>query len=228
LGRDGYVPSKAEVIFDLAAYGNMAGHRGDPGEIYSANLMRVIDSVGNLSENQKFLYVSTSSVMLPIKTPYSLSKKAAEEYLKHSGKRIAIARPFSITGVGDQEDHLIPTLIRSCLYNLEMPFVEEPVHDFLDVNDFVDALLTIREKAQFAGEVYEIGSGQQHTNQEVRERVEFYTGSKANVKIVDSMRKYDSKVWVSNNERISTLGWSPSRTLSDSIEEMVKHERENN
>jgi nucleoside-diphosphate-sugar epimerase len=220
LGRDGVIPPNVDVIFDLAAYGNMAGHGGDAGRIYRANLMRIIEE-NEWVDNEKWIYISTSSVVLPVQTPYSLSKKAAEEFLKHTGKKVAIVRPFTVVGVGEQEDHLIPKLIDSCLNGTEMPFVKEPVHDFISVDDFVDALLVIKDNGLFQGEVYEVGSGKQTSNDEVRVLVEEATGKKANLQPVENMRAYDTKDWRANTERIYSLGWEAKRSLRQTVEEMV-------
>ena len=45
LGRNGLIPSGIEVVFDLAAYGNMAHHEQDAFKIYKANLLRVLTSL---------------------------------------------------------------------------------------------------------------------------------------------------------------------------------------
>src|SRR3990167_8328383 len=142
LGRDGKIPKGLDTVFDLAAYGNMAGHGGNAQEIYKANLMRVIDEM-DCVENTKFIYISTSSVMLPIQTEYSLGKKAAEDYIRYQadvyGAKVAIVRPGTVIGRGDSQEHLLPKLIDSCLHGTKMPFIEEPTHDYIDVEDLVEA-----------------------------------------------------------------------------------------
>jgi len=227
LGRDGVIPEGLNVVFDCAAFGNLAGHRGDPKEIYKANLMRVITEMDYLDDKTKYIYISSSSVARPTQITYSLSKKAAEEFLQIQDKKIAIVRPFSMTGIGDQPEHLIPTLIRSCLKGEEMPFVPEPHHDYIDVDDVVDALLIIADKGLFEGEVYQVGRGKSYSNQEVREMVENATGKKANVQLVESMRSYDSTDWVSDNTRIWSLGWKITKSLEQTIQEMVNYARKN-
>ena len=224
IGRDGYVPDGIDVVFDLAAYGNLASQRTDAKEIYQANLFRVIESFEHINHDTDFIYVSSSSVARPIQNLYSASKKAGEDFVRlkaEEGFRTAIVRPYAITGPGDQDEHLIPTLIRSCINGESMPFVPDPVHDYFDVRDFVDALLVIADKGQLNGEIYEVGSGKQVTNREVLNVVEKVTGRKANLRLVDSMRSYDSKEWRSNNERISTLGWKPKFSLEQTITDMV-------
>ena len=227
LKRDGSLSPATDIVFDLAAYGNMIDQR-DVTRTYKANLMRIIDSTMYARRDAKIIYVSTSSVNLPEQTHYSNSKKAAEEYLslraKEGNNRVAIVRPYTVIGVGEQKDHLIPRLIESCLWGKEMPFVADPVHDFLDVDDFVDALLVIKDRGEFNGEIYEVGSGKQHSNQEVRGMVEKAIRRCANVRYVDNLRRYDTKNWCANNERIVSLGWKPKFTLEQTIAKMVDKE----
>ena len=111
---------------------------------------------------------------------------------------------------------------------LEIPFVPEPVHDFIDVEDFVDALLTIKEKGSFVGEIYEVGTGVQISNNEVRLLVEDVVGKKANIRPVRSMRKYDTVEWKADTFAIQNLGWNPRKSLRQSIEEMYEFKRESN
>jgi nucleoside-diphosphate-sugar epimerase len=226
LDRTGELPENIDLVYDLASYGNMAHHENGE-EIFKANVLRVLKL---LESDARFILTSSLSVKLPNKTLYSSSKEAVENIARvyaSEGKKVCVVRPASITGVGEQQEHLIPKLIDSCLNGTEMPFVKEPVHDFLDVDDFVGALLTIRDKGQFVGEVYEIGTGIQFSNDEIRVLVEKYTGKKANIKLVDSMRSYDTKDWKANIERIYSLGWSPQKGILQTIQEMVDHERKN-
>ena len=225
LDRSGFIPPNVDVVFDLSGYGNLYG-QNDTAEIYKANLMRVIEEIKYITGmGGKLIYISTSSVTLPKQTEYSLSKKAAEEVLKVYARdrnlKVAIVRPFTIIGVGEQKEHLIPKLIDSCLHGTEMPFVPGPVHDFLDVEDFVGALLSIKENGVFEGEIYQVGSGAQHTNTEVKDLVETLTGRKANLRRVDEMRSYDTKEWRADTTRIRSLGWVPQKSLEDSIRGMI-------
>jgi nucleoside-diphosphate-sugar epimerase len=47
---------------------------------------------------QHFIYVSSASVVYPAPTPYSLSKRKAEEIVKHSGLNYTIIRPTLVYG----------------------------------------------------------------------------------------------------------------------------------
>jgi len=73
------------------------------------------------------------------------------------------------------------------------------------------------------GESYEIGTGKMYSNQEVREIVEEVTGKKANVRLVDSMRTYDTSHWVADTRAMDDLGWQAKKGLFQTITEMVKY-----
>lgn len=212
-------------FFFLSTYGNMSDHV-DVEKIVKAN---IIDLFRMLDQSVKhrfksFVYISTSSVKLHVQTTYSRTKKAAEEillaYKEMYHLPICIIRPMSITGVGEQEKHLIPTLIRSCMTGETMNFVKEPRHDYIDVEDVVEGIINLSENS--TGGIFELGNGKSYSNQEVLEIVEKVTGKKANVNVVQSMRTYDNTDWVSKNFRSRSYGWLPKKTLEQSITEMVK------
>jgi len=211
-------------FYFLSTFGNLASHTSDK-KILQANvidLIRVMEKVFRYDFNS-FVFMSTSSVKLRMQTMYSRTKKAAEEillsYMEKYRIPICIIRPFSITGVGEQPAHLIPSLIRSCLDDKFMSFVGSPAHDFIDVSDVVNGMLSLSENS--ARGVFELGTGEQHTNQEVLELVEKVTGKKANLNNVERLRNYDTNRWVSTNFRARGYGWLPKVSLESSISGMV-------
>ena len=216
-------------FFYLSTYGNLIEH--DDGRESTAKVVKanVLDLCHILDEAiqykfKSFVFISTSSVKLQVQTTYSRTKKAAEEILLAYREKyrlpILIIRPYTIIGVGEPKQHLIPTLIRSCITGEKMNFVKEPRHDYIDVEDVVDGILNLSEHSN--GGIYELGSGKSVSNQEVLELVEKVTGKKANITIVPNMRSYDTQQWVSTNFRARSFGWLPTKSLQVSIEEMVK------
>lgn len=209
-------------LYFLSAYGNMADHTDDDA-IIQANILDPLALVRQRSDFQSFTFVSSSSVKLNTQTMYSRTKRATEEVLmgyvdKHK-LPICIIRPFSITGVGEQPNHLIPTLIRSCMEGTLMNFVPDPSHDFIDVDDVVNGIINLSEN--HAHGIFELGSGIKRTNLEVLEIVQQATGRKANINMVNRLRDYDNENWVSNNFRARSFGWLPTKSLEVSIGEMV-------
>lgn len=206
------VLGNSNKFFFLSTYGNMA-HHSNHYEMIQAN---VLDLVRVMTYPKWLMFMSSSSVLLPVQTPYSRTKRAAEEILQALPElKSCIVRPYSVTGVGEQKEHLIPTLIRSCMEGEEMPFDPNPVHDFIDVEDVVNALVTLADK-QMIG-IVELGSGIPHSNQEVLELVEHFCQKKANIQSHHGLRAYDNEEWYCRNS-----WWTTRKPLAKSIEEMVE------
>lgn len=214
-----------ENFFFLSSYGNMWG-QDDIDETVRANTVDLILMLQKAVQFKfkSFIYISSSSVKLDNQTAYSRSKNASEQillaYMEKYNLPICILRPFSITGVGEQKEHLIPKLIRSCFTKENMPFTPDATHDFIDVDDVVLAIDTA-SKRSLKG-IFEVGSGKKYKNSEVLSLVEKITRKKANVTYTSSMRPYDNKGWFSTNYKMRSWGWMPNKTLEQSIREMVK------
>jgi len=213
-----------DKFFFLSSYGNLISQT-DEDMVYKANIEDLISILLQAKDIpfRSFVFMSTSSVRLKIQTTYSRTKKAAEEILLAIMERhnvpICIIRPFSITGVGEQAEHLIPTLIRSCVTGEKMNFVKDAVHDFIDVDDVTEGIINLSNHS--ARGIYELGTGKGYTNQEVLDIVEKTTGKKANTNLVPSMRSYDNQEWTSNNYKARGYGWLNRITLEESIRNMV-------
>jgi len=194
-------------LFYLSSYGNLSTQVDIP-ETIQANLTDPVDVAvrTSLIDYKSFVFFSSSSVLLPRQTMYSRCKKATEQvllsFMETLKKPMCIVRPYSVTGVGEQSKHLIPTIIRSCL----------------------DGVLNLSGNS--ARGIFELGNGKKHTNLEVLRLVEDITGKKANVTMVNSMRSYDNDSWVCNNFRARGWGWLPKITLRQSITNMVTKYKE--
>src|SRR3990167_7124361 len=196
-------------FYFLSTYGNFSTHT-DENKIIQANILDLIHILEQIDWEKihSFIFVSSSSVKRKIHTFYSRCKWAAEQILMSYKEKydapICIVRPLSITGVGDQKEHLIPTLIRSCFNNEMMPFVPDACHDYIDVSDVVEGILALLKRR--AKGVFELGTGKQYSNEAIKNIVEQITGKKANINLVTNMRSYDSREWVCTNFRARQYG----------------------
>jgi len=170
----------ADVIIHLGAYGNHADQTNID-EIILANITRLRDLL-QFTRNtgfKKFYNISTSSVTLPVQTVYSASKLIGEEIVKAwNDKRIVNVRPYSVYGPGEAQHRFIPTVIR-CLNSGEVMQLDcNAVHDWIYVEDFVNAM--------FNG-YPEIGSGVQVKNLDVVRILEQISGKKLNYMVVENI-----------------------------------------
>lgn len=213
-------------FYFLSSYGNMVHHK-DEDAMYQSNILDLISVLQQAKDFnfESFVFMSSSSVKLRRQTTYSRFKRCAEEillaFMERHNKPVCIVRPFSVTGVGEQEEHLIPTLIKSAYTGELVNFVPDPTHDFIDVEDVVAGLSLLSESG--ARGIFELGTGISHTNKEVLDIVEKATGKSVNINIVPALRDYDNQGWVSTNMKARGFGWTPKKTLEQSISEMVSH-----
>lgn len=222
LDREGNLPKQVDYIFDLASYGNFNFHT-DIQEIYRANVHRVVKLLSQVKKIKGIVLTSSSSTLLPTKTFYSITKHAVEELAKIYDLPIVVARPSTIVGTGEPEHHLIPKLINSCFTSLKMDFVKSPTHDFLAVNDYVEAIIKMAKNAdKLKGKTLNVSMGKSLSNEQVKDIVEKQVGNKASVNYVNSLRSYDTKNWkVKPAIELKRLGWKPKVKLEQVIKEMA-------
>ena len=227
-------------LYHLASYGNMRG-QDDVFEIYNANvgkLLTILEATKDLECRGIVIAGSTSEYgikKLPMKedqllvpqTFYAAAKASAtllaQTWVTQYGTPIVIYRPSSVTGVGEQSVHLIPTLIRSCFKKEPIEFIGSPAHDYVDVTDVVKAVSFLGRYAdKYKGQIFNVSSCIQYTNQDVLDTIELMTGRKANIKKEMELKKEDaSTYWTVDNAKMRAIGWEPSMTLMDSLEGMV-------
>lgn len=207
-------------IFFLSAYGNFS-KQSDHFELFQANAIELSNALTAAITHgcDRFIYFSSSSVLLDHQTPYSLTKKAGESLVAASGIPHLIIRPFSVTGVGDQSVHLIPKLINSCMFDESVDFVPHPVHDWIDVSDLVAAVMHLLALGKTG--TWNVGTGVAVSNLDVLRLVESATGKYANVQYVNSIYSYDTNNWKCPDNELRNTGWVPKKTLRQSISEMV-------
>lgn len=209
-------------FYFMSAYGNLSWQK-DAHMTLKANVndvVHILNEIDSLDfDPDLFIFLSSSSVNLKVQTCYSRTKLAAEHIILSRQIPSCIVRPFSVTGVGETKEHLIPTLIRSCLEGEEMNFVPHATHDWIDISDVTDALLYFARN-KITG-IQELGRGWAVSNQEVKEIVEKATNSKANIKEVKSLREYDQEDWYCHEP-----SYKATKTLEMTVNEMVYEYRD--
>lgn len=228
-------------LYYLAAYGNLHG-QNNIHEIYQASVTKLLNVLKATKDTDCKAIVTTGStseygnktepmkedqVLCP-RTFYGAAKAAAthlsQAWAIQNDAPVVVFRPASITGVGEQSIHLIPTLIRSCLFGEAIPFVSDPVHDYVNVRDVCSAVGILGQVAsEHKGEIFNVGNGVQHTNLQVKQMVEEITGKRATItKSIKLNPQNISDVWIADSTKMRALGWKPKVGLYDSLKEMVR------
>jgi len=97
---------------------------------------------------------------------YGKSKAEAEKLFLQSGVKGVILRLFNVYGFGQYEKFIIPLLLKSCKKN-EVLLTRGAKRDFVNIIDVVEALLKAAKIELENTEVFNIGSGEEHSLDEI-------------------------------------------------------------
>lgn len=172
-----------DAVFHLAAYGNHFGQI-DHKEIFRVNVLFTLNLL-KASGTRKVYNFSTSSVTLPIRTLYSISKMTGE-WISESFPNAVNIRPYSVYGPGEAPARFIPTVCRCLKSGDRMTLDESATHDWIYIEDLVTAVLNGHT---------EIGTGEKRTNLEVVRKLEEISGKKLSY-AAGSLRSWDNGNWV--------------------------------
>jgi len=228
-------------LYYLAAYGNLHG-QDNLDEIYRAIVIKFLNvleatkgtqveaiiTAGSTSEYGNKTSPMTEDMLLEPDTYYAAAKCAATHLAQAWAMRedapVVVFRPASMTGVGEQPIHLIPTLIRSCMLGDVMPFVGEPMHDYVNVSDVCSAIEILADKAkELKGQIFNVGTGTQTSNLIIKEMIEHITKRKANINVASKFNPlHASQVWIADSKKMKSLGWKPQHTLYQTLRAMAR------
>jgi len=161
---------------------------------------------------------------------YSFSKAAIstsmQAFSQMNDLPINIARLFLVYGRHETPLRLIPTLIRS-YKNKEPPKLNSPsnTRDFIYIEDAVEAILRISE-SPYCGEIFNIGSGREHTVKEVAGIVKNAFGS--NIEPVwgaGIQHSFEPQHWCADVSKAGKmLAWTPKTSLEEGIKRTIDAE----
>ncbi|MEM3509023.1 MAG: SDR family oxidoreductase [Nitrososphaerota archaeon] len=236
-----------DAIFHLAAIVSV------PLSIKNPILVNEVNVIGSLNvlkiaieENvDKFIYVSSCAVYgeaenLPIKeedklnplSPYASSKISVEYYCKvfykAYGLKTICLRYFNVYGPRQKTGEyagVIPIFIQR-IKNDKPPIIYgdgKQTRDFVYVKDVVDASIKALEKEEAIGEIFNIGSGEAITINQLAETLLKILGKEKLKPIYEKERVGDIKNSYANIDKAKKiLGYEPKYTIIDGLKEMLK------
>lgn len=235
-----------EVVFHLASVG---GHPNSPQarlNMLQNNILGIVnllEAIANIGVKQ-FIHLGSSLEYGYGDEPFKESDclkpstfrgsiKASETLLcqqfgQSNSTDVTIIRPFSVYGYWEQPTRLIPTAILALLQQKEMFLSPYYCRDLIFIDDLIEALFLCLGKKN-GGEIINIGSGKQWSNQQVVEMIENVFGQKLKVKISDfHKRPSDTKHWLANIDKSKELlGWQPTHTLEEGLRKTINWFRQN-
>jgi len=186
-------------------------------------------NIGSSSEYGNTLHPMSENELLKPRTMYEATKGAGtllcQGYSREYDKPITTVRPFSVYGINEPENRLIPTLFQN--FKNQLPSqISSGVHDFIYIDDFLDGLLSVlySEKEIIKGDIVHFGSGTQYSNLEVFNIIKSIFNSNLEYKKINNIfNKYDNLNWVADiGYAKSRYKFNPKYTLETGLKELYE------
>ena len=165
---------------------------------------------------------------------YAVTKASStllcQMFAKEYKKPIVTLRPFSAYGPYEEKTRFIPTIIKAVIENKSIKLTPgEERHDFIYIDDVVDIYLkTIQKGKSLTGQILNMGTGVEYTNDEVVQTLFKITGKRTKIeKNAFPKRLWDTPHWVANISKTKRLlNWKPNNALFEGLKktyEWYKH-----
>lgn len=207
---------------------------------YNFNLLEKLRKIKN--SKLKIIYISSVAIYgdskdspfkeeisstMP-KSPYGINKLAMEGYIRfyseHFGIKGFSIRLFSTYG---------PQLTKQVVYDLIKKILDNPeiliirgdgseVRDLNYIDDQINGLLLLSQKAKYSGEVYNLGSGVGISIADLAEKITklMYVSPKIVYK-KQSNEKYYGDKWVADISKVKNLKHHPKTSIEDGLRKTI-------
>lgn len=226
---------KFDLLFHLAAKSYVPDSYKYPRDFYYTNIIGTVNAL-ELCRLHKAKMVFTGSYVcgnpryLPVdenhptqaSNPYAQSKIIGEHlckgYNRDFGIQVIILRPFNIFGIGQNDNFLIPSIIKQAKLGKILLKDPNPKRDFLYIDDAVEAYIKAMEYNQSSFEVFNIGSGVSYSVKEIVEIIVKSISYNIEVKFSGEKRKNEVINAVADISKAKNiLGWKPKFSFVDGI-----------
>ena len=236
-----------DVIFNFAAETHVDRSIIDAGVFVKTDVLGTYTLLEYARKNdvEKYIQISTDEVygsiekgsfkeddILDPSSPYSASKAGADSlvraYYKTYGLPVLITRSSNNFGPYQYPEKLIPVLILNALHDKPLPIYGEGINvrDWIYVLDNCGAIDFVFQKGD-AGEVYNIGSGNERTNIEIANMIlKALNKPESLIKFVKDRPGHDFRYSL-NCEKMKWMGWVPRYEFEDALRDTIKWYVEN-
>lgn len=230
-----------DIIFHLATYGG-SPREDNLRQIMESNFFGTVNLVNACKEAGFDLFVNTGTsseygikshpmketdCLKPVNN-YGISKAACTHYCQaialNGNLPIVTLRLFSPYGDYEDRSRLVPSVVLSCLQG-EHPEITSRgfVRDFIYIDDVVDLYKRLTDVRITPGDIFNAGSGIQHSVGDVADTVIRITGKP--LKAVAGLPQRwpnEPEVWQAEMSKTSTsLNWAPKYDLETGLRKTV-------
>jgi UDP-glucose 4-epimerase len=161
---------------------------------------------------------------------YGVSKHTCEQlgqlYAAQTGTPCIAARIFNAVGPNETNPHLVPQLINQLIRGATTVALGnlEPCRDYIDTSDLARALICALDHKQNGYDVFNLGTGKEHSVKDIIEMCESILGQ--NIEIKQSfhlVRKVDRMHLCANIDKIQdATGWQPKIEVYDTLKNLLE------
>ena len=227
-----------ERIYHLAAETHVDNSIDDPNVFMNTNVLGT-QNLLNVARDQNipFIHVSTDEVygalrkddknwnenqpVMP-RSPYAASKAASDlvalSYYTTYGLDVRVTRCCNNFGIHQHGEKLIPKSIMSAIKDKEIKIYGDGTNmrEWIHAKDHADGIILVSEKGK-PGEIYNIGTGEEKSNNDIAKMIVKYTKSNAKIRYIKDRPGHDYR-YALNFGKIKRLGFKPTRTINDKKE----------
>lgn len=204
------------------------------------NVFKILDAIRTLRPECKFLNLSSAAVygnptILPIAessnlkplSPYGIHKLQAEEICKEFYQYYQIAtcsvRIFSAYGNGLKKQ-LFWDMYKKCSNGgtIELYGTGNESRDFIHIDDIVNALELVIEKAAFNGEQINLANGEEYTIKTVSDLFRKHLDTDIQINFNNQVKAGDPLNWRADIAILKAMGYQPKVSLEDGIESYIR------
>jgi len=234
------ISGKIDYVFHFAAIAGVRNSFLHPEEYFKINVEGTQKILEKFGKTSKIIFASSSSVygnirpedfpvnedypLSPI-APYGESKQVAEElcikFSKKYEKEIPILRFYTVYGPRQRPDEAFTKFIRLSQAGKPIPIYGDgnKERDFTYVSDIVNGSILAAQKGNA---VYNLGTGQPISVNEMVSAIEKEIGKKITRNYVDSPKGDVEKTHASITKAKNELGYEPKISLEEGIKKCVQ------
>jgi dTDP-glucose 4,6-dehydratase len=165
-------------------------------------------------------------------SPYSASKAGGDlqvlSAVRTFGVNASVTRGANTYGPNQYPEKVLPLFVTNALDGEPLPLYGDgrQVRDWLHVDDHCAAIELVLRHGE-AGEVYNVGAGEEHENVELtRVILEHLDADPALVRHVEDRAGHDRRYSL-DTTKLRSLGWEPRRTWNEGIRSTIDWYRDN-
>ncbi|MCH9651263.1 MAG: NAD-dependent epimerase/dehydratase family protein [Deltaproteobacteria bacterium] len=210
------------------ADGKLFAPQGREAEQLARGVWAILDSQGRPAQ-----WEPTPETFTQPQNPYGLSKQTQEQITLHLGDRYdipSVAMRYSIVqGSRQSFSNAYSGACRifslCCAFGRSLPIYEDglQVRDFVNIHDVVEANLRVLEDDRATGRVFNVGGGRPYSVLEFAAIAAQVFEAELPMEPSGRYRYGDTRNIVSDISALRQLGWEPSRSALDSLQEYRRY-----